>query len=266
MFQTRLGRHIERKHAEKVSHFKDFSPEEKKRELRRIRNEGIYKYNVDCEKEGKPLMRARKSVKDNGRLVYCSECKAFLSKKNFYLHNCNKFASKSEAKPNPDILCQISDLEFRSTILPIMRDDEIGRIVRKCSYILRIGVKVFHSISSAKRKLLTVKTSGTMRRLAIIYRSFVNNFTSEKTPSFTEMFSLRHYETVHSTIQQMLNAIKSSAMSLNYGYTMISAIKYLLLIYDDDGDDIQAEALKKFNKKFRRDWNVLFRPTSRFSK
>ncbi|XP_057296732.1 uncharacterized protein LOC130625649 [Hydractinia symbiolongicarpus] len=158
----------------------------KKRErvnaFQQMKRLGIKEFNEKEAVKKNPIYQGEKKRRKHQKLVRCSICSAFISKRFFstHKHRCSK-KFDSTAVPIPlleDCLLtstRLSD-EFIIDVLGKVRDDELGGIVRKDEFILYLGYKHYNKNKHKKSKIATVRKTARseMRLLAQMYKAAIS--------------------------------------------------------------------------------------------
>lgn len=259
--QTRLLRHLQRKHPEKITHLSALTPTKRIAEVRKLRNMGVHEQNIKNVKSGKPIIRNRVSNTDkNKEVVICKSCFAVLGKNAFYHHDCTKSPSKGKPIALDKIILSNygTDADFQEEIFGVLRNDEIGDICRKEKLIIMIGQKLFRSIGNAKPLQRRRRTTGVMRRIATLFKHFKNNFKNDP-PTILDMFTRKYHDLLTQTIRRMHDDHKSSSMTVHYGSAMRIGIRSLISYFSAEEDEEQFEKLEQYQRHFTREWNVTFK-------
>lgn len=260
--QTRLGRHLQRKHKEEYEKLQGLSPQKRVKEVHKMRKLGIYEHNVKCAKKGQDLLRARMSKsKKNEALVICEHCKAFLGRNSFHLHDCLKSPSKGKPKAvhQTTLLIGITDPGFQQDVLTVIRNDRIGNMVKKEPLILMCGCRLYHKIGKAKPLRRLRRTITLMRNLVKIFEQFKEQFELSEIPHVQDMFYRRNHSKLITALRQLADGHKSSAMTLSYGYSIKSGCDCMISHYTNMQDEKNAEEAEKFLTHFRREWSTNFK-------
>jgi len=154
-FQSKIVRHLERVHGNEleVQKFKDLpkGTAERKKIIETIRRRGDFYFNVDCARNDGELLVERRSKKEYNRLpsdyVVCPKCKAFILKFTSRHHYRRCIAIKGKDNRSISVLGRqlIGRIHYeaskalRTRVFPILREDDIVRIVRYDELIIVFG-------------------------------------------------------------------------------------------------------------------------------
>lgn len=244
--QSNLKRHMKRKHQEKIQHILSYTPKKQTKEFKKLRLEGIFKYNQHNKAISKnfPLQRARRPLK-NSILKMCSLCKIFVSKKTFYKHKCvnqSPLKSSKSVDPSPSLSLKKLNEDYLTECINRLQDDAIGNLIREDPDILYLGEKKYLNTSNAKEVQRKVRVNAYLRKLGLVYKYFLENVSTEL--KFIDMFSSKYIDTMKDAIFSCIkNGVTQGAMYYN-------AIRYscerLCSKFFDEGDIKMSEYLKLF--------------------
>lgn len=144
----------------------------------KFRREGIELFNRTEAKKKFPSYQGERKRRKYQKLVFCSVCICFVSKRFFSRHKkyCQKKNDVEVVEPRsldnfklPDDL-KVSD-KFVDTILSKLISDEVATVIKNDSQIIFIGNKLYKKLSHKKEKLVTLRNQvrNEMRMLATLY-------------------------------------------------------------------------------------------------
>ena len=277
VFKSALSNHLQRKHKdeEAVKRALSLPRQQKIRCLANLKKDGIMKANMQILKKGKKekgkLIRERKPKSAESKLVYCSECHAFLSSKYFFNHKklcmSNTFTGSIPQCMPADLHCDTSnDQDYSKEILRSFHQDEVGKICISDELILGFGHREYKTIRNHKNKKQEKRSAikAKMRRLGVLYYCFKQKCHKAKveTTSAIDMLKRKNFNLLEDTIYTLTaddkGEMKKNGLKVDYGYIIIKVSKYLHGEYLVQEKDEDAAEIDRFLTVFRFHWGAMF--------
>lgn len=147
------------------------------------RKQDILKHNMLQKKEVEPVYQCERSVSKERKLVKCNGCSGFYSRTYFARHKkiCMGDTTVAPKSMPVEVLASLSvstscglSEKFTTEIVECFSND-VGKLCKSDSGILRFGCQMFYKLAAQKDKVVEVKRSvmADMRRIASRYSNFL---------------------------------------------------------------------------------------------
>ena len=223
----------------------------------------------------------RKTTNSNNDLLMCGLCLGFFSKAYFFRHkrDCKKREERNKQSIGLPLslieadstLANVSE-DFKTSVLGGLRDSEVKDLIMNDELLLIIGNRLHNKIKRRKGKEMeAIKVvRADLRRLANLYRLFLQRSPARVHCSVLDMFERQNFEVLRDSIieftvddannlkcglKHILHyTIKSAAIILKGTFLtrerddLSSKIDNFLAIYKLNKEDIFGDALYQLNK------------------
>ncbi|XP_057296083.1 uncharacterized protein LOC130629325 isoform X2 [Hydractinia symbiolongicarpus] len=223
-----------------------------------FRRRGIFEYNMKEALNEKPEFERERRGRDQNDLVYCNNCKKFISRRFWYQHmkNCQANSCKKTVPVPINLLSLPENLritdDFRDNILSKFQRDNIGDICRTDNTIIKVGTVFYHKDKRKCEKSFEVRKSvrTDMRRIAHMYNLFLKQNDIERpNGDASDMFNRRNFEHLKNVIDVYTtsedNELKAG-LKQNIYYLLKRVAKVLKGHYLVSSDDSAAEEIDRF--------------------
>ena len=244
-----------------IKYAKTLNRDGRNKELKKLRIRGIYEHNnkrgggFDSDFQ---VARRYKGPSVQTNHFCCSECKQFLSKKNFRSHNC--VGDNPELKKRLSLTGGYKTTTAFKAVLGGLHQDTIGIYISNNSTIQKIGSDIFESTFKAKRKEREAARVARqkMRSLGALFMRMEEIAKTEEINFDSEfVFESKNLELMRLAIEEMTSG-KNISVKRNFVYAVkkgAGVIKNLFLI---SGDEDKSEKTKKFISCFDHIYNYVF--------
>ncbi|CAG9824676.1 unnamed protein product, partial [Phaedon cochleariae] len=249
--QTKLARHLERKHAQEVEVQKALVfPKgciRRRSLLAEIQKKGDFIYSSSHE----PISVRRCQTKsNNSEKIPCPFCKGFYSKKN--LHNHVRLSCKSEEvkKQNvqtlsravlPKLHRKASDA-LRNKIFPPMRDDEVTKAIAYDELVIVYANLLASKYSSSDHHHKMIRNK--LRHIGRILLAMKKIDSSIK--DVMSIFDASHFDTFIKAVHIIAGLKDGRFQTPSFGPSSVT-------LFSQIGDVLQVEAIKKKDEQLEKD-------------
>lgn len=256
---AKLSRHIQTVHKnnDRVKKAMKMKRTLRTEEFKKMRREGIEIYNIEEAGKENPCYQEERKRSKHIKLIKCSSCTGFFSKRFFSKHRKYCFI-KTDSMPfgitfesaSPKHLKLPED--FVNKILPKLRNDEIGALCRSDENLLLFGKHLYARQAHKTEKKTTIykAVKSNMRALANLYIHFtLLDDVVKKHGNLLDMFTVDNYDNLCDAIDTLtISADKTykAGLRLNLFYLLKKAIKALSGYYYLKRNKEVCEELRKF--------------------
>ena len=268
MYQSKLKRHIVRKHKdnETVAKALKLPKKEQAKFFRKQINIGTMQTNIEESGKAHPKFERMRKTKDQekeGALVMCYECNIFIKRSGMAKHkrscsgSCFMDSRLLISSPTTE-----TSTDFKSHILATLRNDDIGIKCKTDPTILTAGYWSYQRLKKNDNKVGSRDAvRKDMRYLAHCYYHFLRlNPSTQLYSNSKDMFLIQNFSTLAKAIESYCSDGDDLKPGLKHGlqYAIISAVKILKAVAFTKGSDDEASQLEKFQSVFKLWENTIF--------